>query len=100
MRYYRLGKRSNSARGLSRTMPPSKGAWLNMAGIEITALARQCLDRCIPTLALLGQPVMVWADARILDRKTVHLTFSQNDARDKVHRHYRHVQKFMCKTTQ
>jgi hypothetical protein len=74
---------------------PLKGSWLNMAEIEFAALAKQCLDRRIPTFELLCRAVLAWADARNLDRKTVHWRFSQNDARDKFHRHYRNVQKFM-----
>lgn len=74
---------------------PLKGSWLNMAEIEFAALSKQCLDRRIPTFDLLCRAVLAWADARNLDRKTVHWRFSQNDARDKFHRHYRNVQKFM-----
>ena len=74
---------------------PLKGAWLNMAEIEFAALAKQCLDRRIPTLALLERAVLAWAVTRNRDRKTVQWRFSQNDARDKVHGHYRNVQKFM-----
>ena len=33
---------------------PKHGSWLNMAEIEIGVLARQCLDRRIPTKALCG----------------------------------------------
>jgi hypothetical protein len=66
-----------------------------MAEIACAVLAKQCLDRRIPTFELLGRAVLAWADMRNLDRKTVHWTFSQNDARDKFHRHYRNVQKFM-----
>ena len=74
---------------------PLKGSWLNMAEIEFAVLAKQCLDRRIPTLDRLGQAVLAWADTRNLDRKTVHWRFSQNDARDKFHRHYHNVQKFI-----
>jgi hypothetical protein len=74
---------------------PLKGSWLNRAEIEFAALAKQCLDRRIPTLDFLDRAVLVWADTRNRDRKTVHWRFSQNDARDKFHRHYRNVQKFM-----
>lgn len=74
---------------------PLKGSWLNMAEIEFAALAKQCLDRRIPTLDRLERAVLAWADTRNLDRKTVHWTFSQNDARGKFQRHYRNVQKFM-----
>ena len=60
-----------------------------MAEIEFAALAKQCLDRRIPALDLLDRAVLVWADKRNRDRKTVHWTFSQNDARCKFQRHYR-----------
>ena len=66
-----------------------------MAAIEFAALAKQCLDRRIPTLELLERAVLAWTDTRNRDRKTVHWRFTQNDARDKFQRHYRNVQKFM-----
>jgi hypothetical protein len=74
---------------------PLKGSWLNRAETEFAALAQQCLNRRIPTLERLCQAVMAWAATRNRDRKTVHWTFSQNDARDKCHRHSRNIQKFM-----
>ena len=74
---------------------PLKGSWLNMAEIEFAALAKQCLDRRIPTLERFERAVLAWADTRNLDRKTVHWKFSQTDARCKFHRHYRNVQKVM-----
>lgn len=74
---------------------PLKGSWLNMAEIEFAVLSKQCLDRRIPTFDLLCQAVLAWADTRNLDRKTVHWTFSQHEARCKFQRHYRNVQKFM-----
>ena len=74
---------------------PLKGSWLNMAEIECAALAKQCLDRRIPAVETVRQEVLAWADTRNCDCKTVHWTFSQNDARDKLQRHYRNVQKFL-----
>jgi len=74
---------------------PLKGSWLNMVEIEFAALAKQCLDRRIPAFETLRQEVLAWADTRNRARKTVHWTFSQNDARDKLQRHYRNVQKFI-----
>src|SRR5215472_15005246 len=73
---------------------PLKGSWLNMAEIEFAALSKQCLDRRIPTFDHLCRAVLAWADTRNLNRKTVHWTFSQNDARGKLQRHYHNVQKF------
>jgi hypothetical protein len=74
---------------------PLPGSWLTMAEIAFAALAKQCLDRRIPAFETLRQEVLAWADTRNRERKTVHWTFSQNDARDKLQRHYRSVQKFM-----
>jgi len=74
---------------------PLKGSWLNMAEIEFAVLSKQCLDRRIPAFDLLCQAVQAWADKRNGDRKTVHWTFSQNDARGKFQRHYRNVQKLL-----
>ena len=36
---------------------PKHGSWLNMAKAELSILARQCLDRCIPDVATLEQQV-------------------------------------------
>jgi hypothetical protein len=44
---------------------------------------------------ILHQAVLAWTDTRNRDHKTVHRTFSQNDARDKFQRHCHNVQKFM-----
>ena len=74
---------------------PKKGSWLNMAEIEFAALAKPCLDRRIPAFDLLRREVLAWADRRNLDRKTVTWTFSQNDARQKLQRHYHTIQKFI-----
>ena len=73
---------------------PIKGSWLNMAEIEFAALVKQCLDRRIPDFDALQQEVLAWADQRNLDRKSVNWTFSQADARHKLKRHYRNIQKF------
>jgi DDE superfamily endonuclease len=74
---------------------PKKGSWLNMAEIEFAALSKQCLDRRIAAFDTLRREVQAWAAKRNLDCKTVNWTFSQNDARNKLHRHYQNVQKFI-----
>ncbi len=74
---------------------PKKGSWLNMAEIEFAALSTQCLDRRIPEVELLRREVLAWAERRNHEGKTVHWKFAQPDARQKLHRHYRNVQKFM-----
>jgi hypothetical protein len=74
---------------------PKKGSWLNMAEIEFAALSKQCLARRIPEVETLRGEVLAWADRRNQEQKTVEWKFSQPDARQKLHRHYKNVQKFM-----
>ncbi len=71
-------------------LPP----WLNMAEIEFAALSKQCLDRRLPEVETLRREVLAWADRRNQEGKTVHWKFSQDKAREKLHRHYSNVQKF------
>ena len=51
---------------------PPHGSWLNMAEIELSVLARQCLDRRIPDEATLVQEVAAWET----DRNAHHTTIS------------------------
>jgi hypothetical protein len=73
---------------------PKKGSWLNMAEIEFAALSTQCLDRRLPEVATLRREVLVWTERRNQEGKTVTWKFSQDKARQKLHRHYQNVQKF------
>jgi DDE superfamily endonuclease len=73
---------------------PKKGAWLNRAESEFAALSKQCLDRRMPVLDLLRREVLAWTEQRNHEGKTVHWKFSQDKAREKLHRHYSNVQKF------
>jgi hypothetical protein len=43
---------------------PLKGSWLNMAEIEFSALARQCLDRRIGDMETLAHEVVCWSADR------------------------------------
>jgi len=43
---------------------PTHGSWLNMAEIELSILARQCLDRRVPDPATLAAEVAAWAADR------------------------------------
>jgi hypothetical protein len=74
---------------------PKKGSWLNMAEIEFAALSKQCLDRRIPEVESLRREALAWAERRNHDRTTVNWQFSQDGARQRLHRHYQNVQKFM-----
>ena len=43
---------------------PKHGSWLNMAEIELSVLARQCLDRRIPDQQTLAEEVGAWESDR------------------------------------
>ena len=43
---------------------PKHGSWLNMAEIELSALARQCLDRRVPDQDVLDTEVQAWIKER------------------------------------
>lgn len=67
---------------------PTNASWLNMAEIELSAIARQCLHCRIPEQALLEQDVLACVKER--NEKEIKITwqFTTNDARKKLKRHY------------
>jgi DDE superfamily endonuclease len=67
---------------------PKHGSWLNMAELELSALARQCLDRRIPDLEALGREVAAWEAARNAAAVAVDWQFTTADARVKLKRLY------------
>jgi hypothetical protein len=72
---------------------PKKGSWLNMAEIELAALAKQCLDRRIADQKTLTREVLAWAERRNQAQTTVDWKFSKNTARKKLEKHYSNVYK-------
>lgn len=67
---------------------PKHGSWLNMAEIELSVRARQCLDRQIPDMDMLRLEVAAWEDARNVSAVKVVWQFTTNDARIKLKRLY------------
>ena len=67
---------------------PLHGSWLNMAEIELSALARQCLSRRIATQEKLEQEVQIWQRKRNAEAITVNWRFTTADARIKLKRLY------------
>jgi hypothetical protein len=63
---------------------PKHGSWLNMAEIEFSVLARQCLDRRIPDEETLCQEVAAWERARNAHSTKVRWQFTTDDARIKL----------------
>ena len=67
---------------------PKHGSWLNMAEIELSVLARQCLDRRIPDQETLQREVAAWKDKRNCQSRTIDWRFTTDDARIKLKRLY------------
>jgi len=67
---------------------PKHGSWLNMAEIELSVLARQCLDRRIPDPETLKREVAAWQKRRNTQSRTIDWQFSTEDARIKLKRLY------------
>jgi len=68
---------------------PKHGSWLNIAEIELSAMAAQCLgDRRIPDLTVLNMELAAWHTQRNKIQKGVDWQFSTVDARIKLKRLY------------
>lgn len=63
---------------------PKHGSWLNMAEIELSVLARQCLARRIPTVEVLSTEVSAWEAERNAAHVTIDWRFTTTDARIKL----------------
>jgi hypothetical protein len=71
---------------------PRHGSWLDVAEVELSVLARQCLDRRIPDAATLRQEVRSWEDARNAAVVQVDWQFTTADARVKLRSLYHTIQ--------
>lgn len=67
---------------------PTHGSWLNMAEIELSVLARQCLNQRIPDSAQLQREVTAWEKRRNRLSRTIDWRFTTDDARIKLKRLY------------
>lgn len=67
---------------------PRHGSWLNVAEIELSVLARQCLDRRIPDCVVLSREVAAWKRHRNKAQVKVHWQFTTADARIKLKKLY------------
>jgi len=74
---------------------------LNMVEIELSVLARQCLDRRLPDLNVMKQEIATWQQHRNQQRTTVNWRFTKHDARDKLQRLYptAHPSSFMWQSS-
>ena len=67
---------------------PKHGSWLNMAEIEISVMARQCLSDRMDNIAYLRSESMAWAEERNAQEAKVDWRFTTSDARIKLKRLY------------
>jgi hypothetical protein len=70
---------------------PKHGSWLNMAEIEFSALARQCLDRRIKDLPTLKREVVAWSQQRNEQKVKIHWSFTVKTARTVLASKYKNV---------
>ena len=71
---------------------PKHGSWLNVAEIELSVLARQCLDRRIPDSPTLMSEVEHWERQRNDAQVIVNWQFTTTDARIKLRKLYPTIQ--------
>jgi DDE superfamily endonuclease len=72
---------------------PKHGSWLNMAEIELSILAEQCLDRRLADQATLEREVAAWQAARNASGRGVDWRFTTEDARIKLKHLYPAIQR-------
>jgi hypothetical protein len=73
------------AKKLEMHYTPKHGSWLDIAEIELSALAKQCLGvRRIPTIDELNKELSIWEHTRNSTQKGVDWHFSTSDARIKL----------------
>ena len=71
---------------------PKSASWLNMIEIEFSALARQCLNRRIPTIEQLEREILALVQERHAKRIKINWQFSIHSARSKLNSLYTAVQ--------
>lgn len=76
------------ARRLEIHYTPVHGSWLNVAEIELSVLARQCLDRRLGSAEHLRSEVAAWVSARNAEQSQVVWRFTTADARIKLRHLY------------
>jgi hypothetical protein len=71
---------------------PKHGSWLNVAEVELAALAKQCLGRRMGSIQALRRQVTAWEEERNERFVEVEWRFTAADARIKLHRLYPSIQ--------
>ena len=77
------------AQRLELHFTPKHGSWLDIAEIELSALAAQCLgSRRIPSIEVLNKELSAWEVKRNSEQKGVDWHFTNQEARIKLKRLY------------
>ena len=71
---------------------PEHGSWLNMAEIENSAMARQCLSQRIPEKQVMEEETSAWSDQRNEEGASANWRFRTEDARIKLRRLYPNIE--------
>lgn len=79
---------AQEARALAKRLEmhhtPKHGSWLNVAEIQISILARQCLCRRISALSGLNRELSAWAALHVASLRPIDWQFTADDARIKL----------------
>jgi hypothetical protein len=67
---------------------PKHGSWLNMAEIEFSVLAGQCVDRRLPASDTVRTEVAAWETQRNAEQAKIHWRFTTDKAHSKLERLY------------
>lgn len=70
---------------------PKHASWLNMVEIELSAFARQCADQRFESHTAFEQEALAWQDERNQAGVRIAWTFTRQQAREKLKRHYHNV---------
>ncbi len=79
---------SRILRKLEFHFTPKHASWLNMAEIELSVLARQCLSRRIADKEVLRREVKAWEEKRNQAKNQIRWKMTVDTARQKLIRHY------------
>ena len=82
------GEADRMMRRLCFHFTPVHASWLNMAEIELSVLAQQCLCRRLPDEWTLATEIIAWETRRNAARSRIHWAFSLDDARHVFKEHY------------
>jgi hypothetical protein len=86
-----LARAGTLASSIQFPFTPKHGSWLNMAEIEFSAVARQCLDPRIRDIDSLRAQVQTWSKQRNKDQVKIHWSFTGNTARTTLKSKYQKV---------